>query len=71
MRVDPKKLELYLAKACMSESNLRAGTSPQTLLRIRKGMEVKPKTAGKIALALGVDVIDIIENTAATVDNGK
>lgn len=71
MRVDPKKLELYLAKACMSESDLRTGTSPQTLLKIRKGMEVKPKTVGKIAIALGVDVIDIIENTAATVDNDK
>ena len=71
MRVDPKKLELYLARACMSESDLRTGTSPQTLLRIRKGMEVKPKTAGKIALALGVDITDIIENTAATVDSVK
>lgn len=71
MRVDPKKLELYLAKACMSESDLRTGTSPQTLLKIRKGMEVKPKTVGKIAIALGVDVIDIIENTAATVGNDK
>lgn len=71
MKIDPKKMELYLARACMSETDLRNGTSPQTLLRIRRGMEVKPKTAGKIALALGVDVIDIIENTAATVDNGK
>ncbi len=71
MKVDPKKLELHLARACMSEVDLRNGTSPQTLLRIRRGMEVKPKTVGKIALALGVDVIDIIENTAATVDNGK
>ena len=66
MKVDPKKLELHLARACMSEVDLRNGTSPQTLLRIRRGMEVKPKTVGKIALALGVDVIDIIENTAAT-----
>ena len=63
MKVDPKKLELHLARACMSEVDLRNGTSPQTLLRIRRGMEVKPKTVGKIALALGVDVIDIIENT--------
>ena len=71
MRIDPKKMELYLARACMSETDLRNGTSPQTLLRIRRGMEVKPKTVGRIARALGVDVTDIIENTAATVDNGK
>lgn len=71
MRVDPKKLELCLARACMSESDLRTGTSPQTLLKIRKGMEVKPKTAGKIALALGVDITDIIKDTAATVGNDK
>lgn len=71
MRIDPRKFELCLARACMSETDLRTGTSPQTLLRIRKGMEVKPKTVGKIALALGVDVIDIIENTAATVGNDK
>ena len=61
MRINPKKLELFLAKACMSERDLRSGTSPQTLLRIRKGMEVKPKTAGKIAKTLGVDVTEIIE----------
>ncbi len=70
MRIDPKKLELYLAKACMSESDLRTNTSPQTLLRIRKGMEVKPKTVGKIARALDVDVLDIIENTT-TADDDK
>ncbi len=66
MRIDVKKLELCLARACMSEADLRTGTSPQTLLRIRRGMEVKPKTVGRIALVLGVDVIDIIENTTAT-----
>ena len=70
MRIDPKKMELYLARACMSETDLRTGTSPQTLLRIRRGMEVKPKTAGRIARALGVDVTDIIDtNATAMADN--
>ena len=45
----------------MSERDLRNGTSPQILLRIRREMEIKPKTAGKIAKALGVDVTEIIE----------
>lgn len=71
MRIDPKKLELHLARACMSERDLRNGTSPQTFLRIRRGMEVKPKTAGKIALALGVDVTAIIEDAAATAGDSK
>jgi len=72
MRIDPKKMELYLARACMSETDLRNGTSPQTLLRIRRGMEVKPKTAGRIARALGVDVTDIIDtNATAIADNAN
>ncbi len=61
MRIDPKKIDLFLAKSCMSERDLRNGTSPQILLRIRREMEIKPKTAGKIAKALGVDVTEIIE----------
>ena len=70
MRIDPKKLELHLARKCMSETDLRNGTSPQTLLRIRRGMEVKPKTVGRIARALGVDVTDIIDtNATAMADN--
>lgn len=60
MRVDPKKLELCLARACKSERELREGTSPQTFMRIRQGKDVKPKTVGRIARALGVDVTDII-----------
>ena len=69
MRIDPKKMELYLARACMSETDLRNGTSPQTLLRIRRGMEVKPKTVGRIARALGVDVTDIIQDATAMADD--
>lgn len=71
MRINPKKLELCLARACKSELDLRNNVSPQTLLKIRKGKDVKPKTVGRIAHALNVDVTDIIENTAATGDNGK
>ena len=71
MRIDPKKMELYLARACMSETDLRNGTSPQTLLRIRRGMEGKPKTVGRIARALGVDVTDIIQDATAMADNAN
>ena len=71
MRIDLQKLDLCLARRCMSETELRKGTSPQTLQKIRRGLEVKPKTVGIIANALQVDVTDIIENTAATVGNVK
>ena len=71
MRIDPKKMELYLARACMSETDLRNGTSPQTLLRIRRGMEVKPKTVGRSARALGLDVTDLIQDATAMADNAN
>lgn len=61
MKIDPKKLDLHLARECKSLSDLRDGTSPQTLKRIRRGEEVQPKTAGRIAKALGCDVADILE----------
>lgn len=60
MKIDYKKLELALAQRCMNLSDLRDGTSPQTLKRIRRGEEVKPATAGLVARALCVDVSDII-----------
>lgn len=61
MKVDAHKLDLMLAKRCMNTCDLRAGTSPQTLARIRKGGDVLPATVGRIAKALGVDPADLIE----------
>ena len=63
MRIDNRKLDLLLARQCMSRRDLHDhnGASPQTLRRIGKGEEIKPKTAGRIARALGVGVTEIIE----------
>lgn len=61
MKVDAQRLDILLAQQCKSMSDLRAGISPQTLARIRKGCEVLPKTAGKIAMGLGVSVADILK----------
>ena len=61
MKVDSYKLDLALARAKMPITHLRNGTSPQTLTKIRRGENVRPATLGKIAQALGVDVLDIIE----------
>ena len=64
MKINNQKLDMILARRCMSRCDLRDSTSPQTLMRIKKGLDVKPKTAGRIARALGVDVTEIIEQEA-------
>lgn len=61
MKINNRKLDILLAQRCMNVSDLRHGTSPQTLARIRKGMDVTPKTFGIIAKALGVDITEILE----------
>lgn len=61
MKIDTAKLNIQLARQCKSLSDLRDGASPQTLRRIRRGDTVTPRTAGRIAKALGVDVADILE----------
>jgi len=73
MRVNKDKLMIALANACMNLYDLckKAGIQYQTLRRIMSGEKCKPATLGKIAKALQVSVTDIIENTAATGDNGK
>lgn len=61
MKIDSRKLDLILARECKSLSDLRDGSSPQTLRRIRRGEEVQPKTLGRIARALNCDVTEILE----------
>lgn len=62
MKIDRYKLNIELARSCKKMSDLRCeGLSPQTLVRINRGEDVKPVTVGKIAKALGVDPVEIIE----------
>lgn len=62
MKVDNHKLDLLLAERCLSITELRSKSlSPQTLTRIRRGEDVKPKTVGRLAAGLGVPVADIIK----------
>ena len=62
MKIDSKKLNIELARNCRTLSSFRdEGLSPQTLKRIMGGASVKPVTVGKIAKALGVDPVEIIE----------
>lgn len=69
MKIDNQKLDLMLARRCMSLRDFRNGTSPQTLTRIRRGESIKPKTVGRIAKALDCDPTDIIQDATAMADN--
>lgn len=61
MKIDRQKYELAKARACMGQKELIESGIPQgTLSRILQ-KDVSPKTVGKIAKALGVDVAEIIE----------
>ena len=66
--VNPGKLTIGRARACMSVETLAkaANVSRDTITRIYrnngKPVKVTCTTAGKLARALGVDVLDIIEN---------
>ena len=65
MQVDSHKLDLILARRRKSLQELRGeGLSPQTLTRIRRGEDVKPKSIGTLAEVLGVDVSEIIREEA-------
>lgn len=61
MKISREKYMMARARACMGQKDLeKAGIPKGTLCRaLSKG--VRPETAGKIAKALGVDVIEIIE----------
>ena len=61
MIVDVRKLDLCLARALLSDRQLREYVSPGTMQRVRRGEDLKPPTVGKIARALGVDPAEIVK----------
>ncbi len=70
MKVNLRKLEIAMANTCISISSLCKETdlNYSTLSRIKSGADAHPATVGKIAKALGVNVEELIEDTAATVN---
>ena len=62
MKIDKNKLDLLLARNCMElkelieSAELATGTGWNLC-----NLTVRPKTAGKVAKALGVDVTEIIK----------
>lgn len=64
MKTDRKKLELAMARACMSTSDLQIATGiPRpTINNVISGRSVRPSTLGRVAKALGVDVVELIKD---------
>ena len=63
MKLNRKKLELAMARACMNSADLpkAAGLPRPTVQNAIVGKGIRPGTLGKIAKALGVDPVEIIE----------
>lgn len=63
MKADKNKLHLAMARACMNPQDLAkcAEMPPQTLNGVLRERSVRPATIGKIAKALGIDVIEIMK----------
>lgn len=57
MKADRKKLELEMARSCMSTEELaiKAKMPLSTVKNVITGRSVRPVTMGKVARALGVD----------------
>lgn len=71
MKVDKKKLELAMARKCISAEELGSitGISMFTINRLKAEQPGRTKTIGLIAKALEVDVAEIIVNEAAATAN--
>ena len=67
MRANREKLQLAMARACMNTDDLSAASSVlrPTVYKVLSGQNVRPGTIGKIARALGVDVLEILEAVKA------
>ena len=62
-KVERKKLELAMARACMNSADLpaAAGLPRPPVQNAIVGKGIRPATLGKIARALGVDPVEIIQ----------
>ena len=62
MKVDRRKLELAMARACMNSADLpkASGLPRPTVQNAIVGKGIRPATLGRIANALGVDPVELI-----------
>lgn len=61
MRINQSKLELVLARRCKSLHDLRGSLAARTLVKIRNGEDLRPKTVGRLAQLLDCDPAGIIK----------
>ena len=66
MKISKKKIEIAMARNCMNTVDLQktTGMPRPTVDNVISGKNARPGTVGRIAKALGVDVMDIIEQWA-------
>lgn len=66
MKADRYKLKIAMARACLDSAELaKTANMPRpTVNNVLSGRSVRPGTLGKVAAALGVDVIDILMQEA-------
>ena len=64
MKINRKKLELAMARACKRRKDMLYDSDlcERTLERAFLGYNIRPDNVGKIAKALDCDVMDIVEN---------
>ena len=63
MILDPIKVDLFLAGKCMCRTDLSraAKVSTGTISEALRGKDIKPRTFGRLAAALGVHPIQILK----------
>ena len=63
MKANKKALLLAMARACVGRKEIseKAGMSEMTMKNVLDGRSVRPATLGKVARALGVDPLEIME----------
>lgn len=64
MVIDFKKLQIQCARQNVNMTDVlkAAHISTLTMQRIKAGNEVQPRTAGKLATALKIDVVEIMKD---------
>lgn len=62
MILDYEKIKLACARKCLTIREIlqTAHVSSLTAKRIKDGGEINTKTAGKLAAALGVDIVELL-----------
>lgn len=62
MKISKTRFEIAKARACKTTADLEAAGVPKTtLVAVLKRQKARPETVGKIALALGCDVTELID----------